>query len=88
MIDFSYNDQQVKAALDQNQEYINLVKNSATIGQIQIQVGGGHIILFHNINNTFVAYLLPNELYYYRNNIGDIRRIANLIENFATEDLS
>ena len=86
MIDFSYNDQQVKSALDQSQEYINLVKNNATIDHIQIQVGNGHIILFHNINDTFVAYLLADELYYYRNNIDDIRRIANLMENFATED--
>lgn len=86
MIDFSYNDQQVKTALDQNQDYINLVKNNATIGHIQIQVGNGHIILFHNINDTFVAYLLADELYYYRDNIDDIRRIANLMENFATEE--
>ena len=73
MIDFSYKDQQVKLALDQNQDYINLVKNNATIGHIQIQVGNGHIILFHNINDTFVAYLLADELYYYRDNIDDIK---------------
>lgn len=86
MINFSFNAQQVKSALDQNQDYINLVKNSATIGHIQIQVGDGHIILFHNNNDTFVAYLLADELYYYRDNIDNIRRIANLMENFATED--
>lgn len=87
MIDFSYNDQQVKAALDQNQDYINLVRKNAIIGHIQIQVGNGHIILFHkNNNDTFVAYLIADELYYYRDNIDDIRRIANLMENFATED--
>lgn len=86
MIDFSYNDQQVKAALDQNQDYINLVRKNAIIGHIQIQVGNGHIILFRYNNDTFVAYLLADELYYYRNNIDVIRRIANLMENFATED--
>ena len=43
-------------------------------------------MLFHNLNDTFAAYLLADELYYYRNNIDDIRRIANLLENFATED--
>ena len=86
MINFSFNDQQIKAYLDHNQEYINLVKNNSTIGHIQIQVGSGHIMLFHNLNDTFAAYLLADELYYYRNNIDDIRRIANLIENFATED--
>ena len=86
MIDFSYNDQQVKAALDQNQDYINLVRNNAIICHIQIQVGNGHIVLFHNNNDTFVAYLVADELYYYRNNIDDIRRIANLIENFATDE--
>ena len=86
MIDFSFNDQQIKAYLDHNQDYINLVKNNTTIGHIQIQVGNGHIMLFHNLNDTFAAYLLADELYYYRNNIDDIRRIANLLENFATED--
>ena len=49
-------------------------------------MGNGHIMLFHNPNDTFAAYLLADELYYYRNNIDDIRRIANLIENFATVD--
>ena len=86
MIDLSFNDQQVKADLVHNQDYINLVKNNATIGHIQIQVCNGHIMLFHNLNDTFAAYLLADELYYYRNNIDDIRRIANLLENFATED--
>ena len=76
----------IKAYLDHNQEYINLVKKNSTIGHIQIQVGNGHIMLFHNSNDTFAAYLLADELYYYRNNIDDIRRIANLIENFATVD--
>ena len=50
MIDFDFNDQQVKAYLDHNQEYINLVTNKATIGHIQNQVGSGHIMLFHNLN--------------------------------------
>ena len=86
MINFNFNDQQVKADLVHNQDYINLVKNNATIGHIQIQVGNGHIMLFHNFNDTFAAYILADELYYYRNNIDDIRRIANLIENFATVD--
>ena len=86
MIDFSFNDQQIKAYLDHNQEYINLVKNNSTIGHIQIQVGSGHIMLFHNLNDTFATYILADELYYYRNNIDDIRRIANIIENLATVD--
>ena len=86
MIDLSFNDQQVKADLVHNQDYINLVKNNKTIGHIQIQVGSGHIMLFHNLNDTFATYILADELYYYRNNIDDIRRIANLLENFATED--
>ena len=86
MIDFSFNDQQIKAYLDHNQEYMNLVKNNSTIGYIQIQVGSGHIMLFHNLNDTFAAYILAGELDYYKNNNDDIRRIANLIENFATED--
>ena len=86
MIDLSFNDQQVKADLVHNQDYINLVKNNATIGHIQNQVGSGHIMLFHNLNDIFTAYLLADELLYYPQNIDDIRRIANLLENFATED--
>ena len=86
MIKFNFNDQQVKADLDHNQEYINLVKKNSTIGHIQIQVGNGHIMLFHNLNDTFATYLLAGELDYYRNNNDDIKRITNSIENFATED--
>ena len=86
MINFNFNDQQVKADLDHNQEYINLVKKNSTIGHIQIQVGNGHILLFHNFNDTFAAYILAGELDYYKNNNDDIKRITNSIENFATED--
>ena len=86
MIHFSDNDAAVRAALDANAEYKDFVQPGNSKGYILIQVEDGHIVLFHNIDDKFTTFLLPDELYYYRNNIDDIRRIANTIQNFANLD--
>lgn len=83
MIHFSDNDAAVRAALDANAEYKDFVLPGNPKGYIFIQVGNGHIVLFHNTDDKFTSFLLPDELYYYCNNIDDIRRIANSIQNFA-----
>lgn len=86
MIKFTDNDDALRAALNGNQEYLDLVKPGCPKGYIFIQVEEGHVVLFHNVDDKFSAFLLPDELYYYRNNIDDIRRIANTIQNMANVD--
>lgn len=86
MIYFSDDDTAVRTALNQNNEYVQFVKPGTPRGYILIQVEDGHVALFHNIDDTFSSFLLPDELYHYRNNIDDIRRIANTIHNFANLD--
>lgn len=86
MIKFTDDDSAVRTALNQNNEYIQFVKPGNPRGYILIQVENGNIILFHNNDDKFSSFLLPDELYYYRNNIDDIRRIANAIQNFANLD--
>jgi len=86
MIRFTDNDDAVRAALDANAEYKNFIQPTSSLGYIFIQVENGHVVLFHNVDDKFSAFLLPDELYYYRNNIDDIRRIANTIQNFANLD--
>lgn len=86
MIRFTDNDATVRAALNQNDEYMKFVKSGNPNGKIFIQVEDGHVVLFRNNDDTFSSFLLPDELYYYRNNIDDIRRIANTIHNFANID--
>ena len=88
MIKFSDDDAAVRKALDQNTEYLQFVKPGNPQGYIFVQVGEGHIVLLHNIDDKFSSFLLPDELYYYRDNIDDIRRIANTIHNFANLDYS
>lgn len=86
MIKFTDNDAAIRAALDSAPEYVQFVQPGNTGGYIFIQVDNGHVVLFHNIDDKFSSFLLPDELYYYRNNIDDIRRIANAIQNFANFD--
>lgn len=86
MIRFTDNDAAVRAALDANAEYLKFIQPTSPLGYIFIQVENGHVVLFHNVDDKFSAFLLPDELYYYRNNIDDIRRIANTIQNFANLD--
>lgn len=86
MIRFTDNDDAVRAALDANAEYKDFIQPASPLGYIFIQVENGHVVLFHNVDDKFSAFLLPDELYYYRNNIDDIRRIANTIQNFANLD--
>lgn len=86
MIKFTDNDAAIRAALDASTEYKAFVKPGNPNGYIFIQVGNGHIVLFHNTDDKFTSFLLPDELYYYRNNVDDVRRIANLIQNFANLD--
>lgn len=86
MIKFTDNDAAIRAALDANAEYKDFVKTGNPKGYIFIQVENGHILLWHNTDDRFSSFLLPDELYYYRNNIDDIRRIANSIQNFANLD--
>lgn len=86
MIYFTDNDAAVRAALDANAEYKNFVHSGNPAGYIFIQVENGHVLLFHNVDDKFSVFLLPDENYYYRNNIDDIKRIANTIQNFANLD--
>lgn len=86
MIKFTDNDAAVRAALSNNPEYVQFVQPGNPRGYIFIQVENGHVVLFHNIDDKFSSFLLPDELYYYRNNIDDIKRIANTIQNFANLD--
>ena len=86
MIKFTDNDAAIRAALDNNPEYVQFVQPGNTRGYIFIQVDNGHVVLFHNVDDKFSTFLLPDELYYYRNNIDDIKRIANSIQNFANLD--
>ena len=86
MINFTDDEITIKATLDSNADYRQFVQPSCARGYIFIQVGNGHVVLWHNYDDVFTSYLLPDELYYYRNNIDDIRRIANLIQNKATLD--
>ena len=66
-----------------NPEFTEFVNSNCSNGYIMIQVGNGSVVLFHNIDDTFSSFLLPDELYYYRDNIDDIKRIANTIQNCA-----
>lgn len=86
MIKFSDNDAAVRDALNQNSEYRQFVQLGSPKGYIFIQVENGNVVLFHNNDDKFSSFLLPDELYYYRDNIDDIRRIANTIQNFANSD--
>lgn len=86
MIKFTDNDAAIRAALDASAEYKDFVQTGNPKGYIFIPVDSGHIVLFHNIDDKFTSFLLPDELYYYRYSIDDIRRIANSIQNFANLD--
>lgn len=86
MINFNSSDASIRISLDGNLEYIDFVRHGCTKGYIFIEVQNVHVVLFHDINDIFSSFLLPDELYYYRNNIDDIRRITNTIQNFATLD--
>ena len=86
MIKFSDNDSAVRAALNQNSEYMQFVQPGNPIGYIFILVENRNVVLFHNNDDKFSSFLLPDELFYYRDNIDDIRRIANTIQNFANLD--
>lgn len=86
MINFNDNENTVRTALNNNAEYVSFVSTGNPVGRIFIRVGNGHIVLFHNNDDTFVSYLLPDELYFYHNNIDDIRRIASWIQTFAMAD--
>ena len=86
MIRFTDNDAAVRTALDANTEYKSFVQPGNPNGYIFIQVENGHVVLFHNNDDKFSSFLLPDELPYYNKNINDIRRIANAIQNFANLD--
>lgn len=76
MIRFRDNDTAIRASLDANVEYKSFVQPGNPKGYIFILVENGHVVLFHNTDDRFSSFLLPDELYYYRNNIDDIRRVA------------
>lgn len=86
MIRFTDDDAALRKALNQNNEYLQFVKHGNTNGYIFIQIENCHVVLFHNNDDVFASFLLPDELYYFHNNIDDIHRIANSIQNFATLD--
>lgn len=86
MIKFSDNDAAIRTALSNNPEYIQFVQPGNSRGYILIQVENGSVVLFHDVDDKFSSFLLPDELYYYRNNIDNIKRIANSIQNFANLD--
>ncbi len=72
--------------MDNNPEYVQFVRPGNPSGYIFIPVENGSVVLFHNVDDSFSSFLLPDELYYYRNNIDDIKRIANSIQNLANLD--
>lgn len=86
MIKFTDNDVAIQNALNSDSEYQDFVKNGCARGYILIQVENGSVVLFHNIDDTFSSFLLPDEIWYYANHIDDIRRIANTIQNKANTD--
>lgn len=86
MIKFTDADAAIRTALNANDEYCQFVQPGCAKGYIIIQVDNGHIVLYHNVNDSFSAYLLPGELQSYPNNIHDMCRIANTIQAYATSD--
>lgn len=86
MIKYTYNDEAIRTALNQNEEYAQFVQPGSSFGYIFIQVEDAHVVVYHNNNDTFSSFLLPNELCIYHNNVNDIKRIANIIERFAKLD--
>lgn len=86
MIRFTDKDDDVRIALNDSPEYVKFVQTGSPKGYILIQVENGSVVLYHNIDDTFSSFLLPDELYYYRNNLDDIRRIANSIQYYANQD--
>ena len=85
-IDYTDNYTTIRNKLNSDVEYQKFVQSSCTHDHIFIKVGAGHIVLWHNNNDVFTSFLLPYELFYFRSNIDDICRIANLIQNFTTND--
>lgn len=83
MIHFTDDDNTICSKLRSNLEYIEFVKSNCPKGYILISVGIGSVVLFHNIDDTFSTFLIPEELYHYRDNINDMVRIANTIQNHA-----
>ena len=86
MIQFTDDDAAVRTALDANTEYMNFVQPNNSNGYIFIQVENAHIVLFHNNDDSFSSFLLPDELACFYNNIDDISRIAKTIQEFAKID--
>ena len=86
MIKFTDNDAAVKAALTNNPEYMKFMQPGNPKWYIFIPVENGSVVLFHNIDDKFSSFLLPDELPYYSCHIDDIRRLANTIQNFANLD--
>ena len=86
MIKFTDSDAAVRAALNNNPEYLQFVQFGNPRGYIFIQVENGSVVLFHNIDDQFSTFLLPDELNYFLKNLDDIKRIANSIQNFANLD--
>lgn len=86
MIKFTDDAAAIRAALNANGEYSQFVQPGCAKGYILIQVGNGHIVLYHNIDDCFSAYLLPGEVYSYLNNINEMCQIANTIQTYATSD--
>ena len=86
MIKFTDADTAIRTALNANDEYCQFVQPGCAKGYIIIQVDNGHIVLYHNIDDSFTAYLLPGELYSYCNNINDMCRIAITIQIYAKSD--
>lgn len=83
MIRFTDDDSTVCSKLSSNPEYTEFVKTNCPNGYTLISVGNGSVVLFHNIDDTFSTFLIPEELYNYRDNINDMARIANTIQNHA-----
>ena len=86
MINLWDDDAAIRTALNSNAEYREFVQPNCTKGYMLIQVGNGYIVLYHNIDNVFTSYLLPEEMHNYSSNINDICRIAITIQTYATSD--
>lgn len=85
MIRFNSNDEEVRNELSNNAEFAGFVRSGNVNGRILIQVDNVHVVLFHNVDDTFSSYLFPEELPALYDNIANIRKIAYIIQEMATD---
>lgn len=85
MIRFNSNEEEVRNELSNNAEFAEFVRSGNVNGRILIQVDNVHVVLFHNVDDTFSSYLFPEELPALYDNIDNIRRITYIIQKMAID---